>query len=551
MLEFDISLLDAYSPTPSHNSLVLIESPSGTDAERLLYERVDAGGVIYVDSTLAPTAPPPRIRDAPFDVDCDGVKFYRDFDDLTTSPPSKSFLSTASTIIVDGMPWFDTTPSDMVTICRRLGEYMDDAYVLFHHSTGAGEDQIRHTLGRQADIVAEVTPTDEDSQAPYQFHIRKNRFGEAMANPIPITFNTDSLAPEEAASQDQQPRDQPMAHQSTDTGTPLVPDDDDLPEKEESSDGLDHGEKVPPDADRDIETIGLDITLGSEPGGDRDNDVTSTASDTASPQPEDSPATDPNSMVEESPGSGPTPTLPADEEPDKPSAEQQPPRIADGNARGRALLDKYGVRSKFDVEKLEWTELTGLAGDLGVAVKQGDRKNYEQVTKNAVVEILNGDTTVETPAALRAAIESPQDVMTLTEDQLETIVQTLEIDESASSSSARREAVAEALFGSEAVDDTALDQRSQSPSVTALSESLSEVAPPEGTEEHPSRGERSSDTLDEVQPSQFSEVGDGSARKNRDGGTSNTDDNNSGGAFNLIDPDDAELSLFGDDDTDS
>lgn len=459
---FGISLLDTHSNPPSDGAVVLLESPTTSDGERLVYELIDESQTLYIDPAAAGGAPR-HIKTSPLDVDVSATDFFSSFDAFLESPPSSEFLSNVTSIVVDGISLFEQSGPKVLAACNRLADAADDAFILCHrHPDASPKGEVQYELRRRSDLIAQIIPTRDSETGAYEFLISKNRFGESMAHPVDIEFTEQSLSPTQLSGS---PTSQLSPDRSPDQTSPAgfkQTTDDSAPTTETSSSGestsetevnsfdestapVDLGEEIPPDADIEVGNFGFETTFGGpDPPGE-------TIAQTSSPDFTADPS-------EEGPSSGADNVPTQDEPPLKhrtqgqlPSPQTDPAaqlsKITDGNHRARALLRQHDINSKIDVGELKWQTLTKLASQLGAAIKHGSRDEYETTVRRAVGEVLNGARGSDATEAFIAAIESPDDIIALSKQQLHDIVTAENISVSDDTRKEYQIAVADSLLG--------------------------------------------------------------------------------------------------------
>jgi len=414
---FGVSLLDRYSAPPTQGGVVLLESSTTSDAERLLYECLDETPVLYIDPAATDHECPRHIRTSNFTIDTDAAWFYPSFDAFTRDPPQQSALSNAATIIVDGIGRFDRSGTEIIAACERLLEEMPDAYVLVHLHTDLNVDEgLQYELRRQSDLVARVTVCRDGDGLPHEFLIQKNRFDDGMNQPIPIAFQSDTLAPSPATETTSGTTPRGMSpgageptHTSDDPPQPAPVTTDENAPQSRTGESSDHQQTKQGDS-ASTDSFGFEAAFASttvDPNETADHTYTQTHADSQSDNGH-------KANTQDNTPDADTDNVDAPDHPENPtdappggSKDETVPSVQDGNTRAKALLNDYGIRSKFDVEEMEWRPLLALASALDVAPDGGDRDAYESAVKSTVNDILSGDAGVDSPASFIAAISRP------------------------------------------------------------------------------------------------------------------------------------------------
>ena len=463
---FGISLLDTHSTPPSDGAIVLLESPTTSDGERLLYELIDETQTLYIDPAAVDGQAPRHIKTSPLDVDISATNFFSSFDAFLDSPPSPEFLLSVTAIVVDGISLFDRSGPEVLAACNRLVDAADDAFILCHcHPDATSDDGVQYELRRRSDLIAQIIPTRDSKTGAYEFLISKSRFGESMAHPVDIEFTEQSLSPthpDESSTSQSSP--DPSRNRTSPAESKQITDDSgstseasssgestSAPEPDsldESLDSVDAGGEIPPDADIEIEEFGFETTFGGPDPPEETIAQTSPPDFTATPDEEGAPSEGDDVPTQDEP------PLKHHTQGQLPRAQTDPAsqlsKITDGNHRARALLRQHDINSKIDVGDLKWQTLTKLASQLGAAIKHGSRDEYETTVKRAVGEVLNGARGSDATEAFIAAIESPDDIIALSKQQLHDIVTAENIPVSGDTREEYQIAVADSLLGMDA-----------------------------------------------------------------------------------------------------
>jgi len=526
---FGISLLDIHSNPPSDGAVVLLESPTTSDGERLLYELIDETQTLYIDPAATDDQAPRHIKTSPLDIDVSTTNFYSSFDAFLDSPPSSAFLANVTAIVVDGISLFEQSGPEVLAVCNRLADAADDAFILCHcHPDATPDDGVQHELRRRSDLIAQIIPARDSETGGYEFLISKSRFGESMAHPVDIEFTEQSLSPthlDESPTSQSPPDSSPEqtspaeSEQTTDDSASTIEasnsgksaSENEVNSVDESMAPVDAGDEIPPDADIEVGEFGFETTFGGPDPPEETIAQTSSPDFTVDPSEEGASSEADNVPTQDKPplkhhtrGQLPGPqTNPA----------SQLSQITDGNHRARALLHQHGINSKIDVGELKWQTLTKLASQLGAAVKHGSRDEYETTVRRAVGEVLNGARGSDATEAFIAAIESPDDIIALSKQQLHDIVTAENIPVSDDTREDYQIAVADSLLSINA---------------ETMHEAIeSERTDPSGT-----------DAASTVPPSIHSPGQTDQTIKN------NPTDPLSDELFNVIEPDSADLSVF-------
>ena len=322
---------------------------------------------------------------SPTDIDPDDHFVSTSFSAILDDAPDPERLAGVDLVMFENAGELSQFGPDLIEAGVRFMNLMDDAYLLCH--LNLRPDDTHETLPAIRDHSDLIARITTDLHGE-QFQITSNTFGPPMDSPVAL--------------------DHPH-------GTPTEP----------------------AAGDTDKDAFGFDASLGGP-----DQQVATPDTETL---PADSESTDDTGDKDSS--------MSLIEMPDAPGTRRDPQPgnspVRDGNARGMALLEEYGIRTKFDVESLEWRELTQLASDLDVAVHGGDRDTYEAEIKPIVDGVLNGDRGVDTFDAYFAAIEEPRDVMALDWEYLVYTAESLGVTPDKDTLPAYEQAVVADLF-----DDT-------------------------------------------------------------------------------------------------
>ena len=384
--EFGIDLLDDHSPPPCHGAVVLLETHAGQNYEHLIETALATHHPIYINPLLPTSDPPSTIDDADPDIEPDDRFVATSFSAILDDAPDPESLTGVDLVVFENADELSQFGPDLIEAGVRFLDLMDDAYLLCH--LNPRPDDTHETLPAVRDHSDLIARITTGLHGE-QFQITTNAFGPPMEAPVALEH----------------------PHR-----TPTEP--------------------APGATDRD--PFGFDAALGGP-----DQQV---ATPDAETPPTDSETTDDTGDKDSS--------MSLIEMPDAPGSRGDPQPgdspVRDGNARGMALLEEYGIRTKFDVESLGWRELTQLASDLDVAVHGGDRDTYEAEIKPIVDGVLNGDRGVDTFDAYFAAIEEPRDVTALDWEYLVYTAESLGVTPDKDSRPAYEQAVISELF-----DDTA------------------------------------------------------------------------------------------------
>jgi len=415
--EYGITLFDKHSPPPAHGSAVLLETHAGNSFQSLIDAALTSRQPLYINPRIDRGELPPRLNNSAPDSASYEVLSFPSLSAVIDDPPDRDVLSALDTLVIENASQLSRFGPDLIEAALRFLDLFEDGYLLCHTNIRP-EDELPaiDVIRERSHVVAEVTTGLHGEE----FYITKNQFGAQMDGPVALSSETVS---------------QPDATVTTAGDNPF---------------------------DFDIKLGGGDQQLTEHAAQERrantsDNTADETAESSSLPQRDEDTASREVSAA--------------------PSRKPSKSRVQDPNACGKALLDEYDIRAKFDVENLKWQTLQQLASDLDIADSGLTRDELESKAKPVVGGILNGSQGVDTIEAKLAAIRDPVDIAALDWESLVYIAESLGVTPTSDARPAYEQVVADELFDESGTLETQSEDPATPPTKTSGEDSFNVIDP--------------------------------------------------------------------------
>lgn len=405
--EYGIPAFDKHSPPPAHSSAVLLETHAGNSFQSLINVALTSRQPLYINPRIDRGELPPRLNNSAPDGASYEVLSFPSLSAVIDNPPNQDVLSALDILVIENASQLSRFGPDLIEAALRFLDLFEDGYLLFHTNIRPEEEPSAIDVIRErSHVIAEITTSLHGEE----FYITKNQFGAPMDGPVALS----SAATSRPAATPTTAGDNPF-----DFNVELGGDDQRLIEHfaQETESNISNNTAVE--------------TAESSSLPQRDKDTTSREVSASSSR--------------------------------KPSKS----RVQDPNACGKALLDKYDVRAKFDVENLKWQTLQQLASDLDIAESGLTRDDLEAKAKPVVGGILNGTRGVDTIKAKLAAIRDPVDITALDWESLVYIAESLGVTPSSDARPAYEQVVADELFDESGTLETQSEDPASPPTKTS------------------------------------------------------------------------------------